>query len=131
MEGEHGAGAPGADGSAQRQIAAALGIGQYSRHLLLCTGPNCCSAGAGASTWTYLKRRLRDLETSGCFPRYAVYRTRVSCLRICGGGPILVVYPEGVWYRGVTPEVCERILLEHLGEGKVVEEYAFAFNPLS
>lgn len=117
------------DGSAQRQIAAALGIGSYSRHILLCVG---CGEGlaAGEASWTFLKARLKELEKSGAFPRGAVYRTRAKCLRICGGGPILVVLPDGVWYRKATPDVVERILIEHLGEGRVVEEYAFAFNPL-
>lgn len=118
------------DGSAQRQIAAALGVGRYRRHMLLCVGPRCCDSGSGLATWTYLERRLHQLEKEGVLPRQAVFRSRAACLRICGGGPILVIYPEGVWYRGVTPEVCERIIVEHLGEGRVVEEYAFGFNPL-
>ena len=45
-------------------------------------------------------------------------------------GPIAVVYPDGTWYRGCTPEVLERIIQQHLIEGRVVEEYCFARNPL-
>jgi (2Fe-2S) ferredoxin len=37
----------------------------------------------------------------------------------------MVVYPEGVWYAGVTPELLERIVVEHLKNGRVVEEAVF------
>ena len=42
----------------------------------------------------------------------------------------MVIYPDGVWYRNVTPPIIERILQEHLIESKVVQEYAFLTHPL-
>lgn len=116
---------------APARIADNLGVGGIQRHLLLCAGPSCCSEVQGLETWGYLKTRLKELENQGVLPPNIVARSRVSCLRICCGGPILIVYPEGVWYRAVDPAALERIIVEHLGGGQVVEELAFAFNPLS
>ena len=115
---------------APARIAATLGVGGIQRHLLLCAGPSCCSDVEGSETWGYLKTRLKELETKGLIPRRCVFRSRVSCLQVCCGGPIAIVYPEGVWYRAVSPEAVERILIEHLGEGRIVEELVIGENPL-
>jgi (2Fe-2S) ferredoxin len=105
-----------------------MGVGKFSRHLLICCGPDCVDPAIGEKTWEYVKRRLKQLKLTG--PDGSCFRTKCHCLRICNEGPIAVVYPEGTWYRNVTPENAERIIQEHVIDGKIVEELCFARNPL-
>jgi len=108
--------------------AAMFGIGKIVRHLFVCTGPDCTTLEQGEETWTYVKHRMKELNITGADG--PAYRTRCKCLRICTGGPIAVVYPEGTWYRNVTPENAERIIQDHVIGGRVVDDLCFARNPL-
>jgi (2Fe-2S) ferredoxin len=110
------------------RVAAKLGIGSYKRHVFLCTGPNCCTPETGLAAWETLKQAIKD-NNLGSGPN-ACYRTKVGCLRICTHGPTMLVYPEGTWYHGMTAERIPLFVQQHLVEGKPIQEWIFAGNPL-
>lgn len=103
---------------------ASLVPAQHHR-VLVCRGPGCNSAGAGA-TWGQLQalRERLDLPTRG----RGMVACTTSCLGPCSLAPVVQVWPDGQLYGGVDEAGVGRIVQEHLLEGRVVQALAYAPN---
>jgi (2Fe-2S) ferredoxin len=85
-----------------------------AKHVAVCTNQTCAESGA-----TAVMEALRNTERDAdCDARV----TRSSCLGQCGDGPIVAVYPDGIWYGGVTADDADRIVTSHLAEDSIVSE---------
>jgi (2Fe-2S) ferredoxin len=95
----------------------------YARHVLVCTGGFCTENRDGRALYARLASLLQ--REGLLFGPTRVKRSEAPCLGVCAGGPIVAVYPEGIWYARVTLALLERIVVEHLKGGAVVEEAVF------
>jgi (2Fe-2S) ferredoxin len=96
-------------------------------HIVFCNQSGCCKDREEAKAVEKgLKRGAKKLAEKGV----GVEVTSADCLNLCVGGPIVVVYPEGVWYGAVTPEICDQIIESHLTKGIILDEFVVAHRPL-
>ena len=98
-------------------------IGDYHRHLLVCTGTRCTQDGAAQALFDSLGEKFKaaGLDKGELW----VKRSRVNCFAACKGGPVMCVQPDGTWYYNVTPANMDRIIEEHLVQGRRVEDLVF------
>ncbi|NHN47819.1 ferredoxin [Halostella sp. JP-L12] len=85
------------------------------KHVAVCTNQTCAADGS-AAVLERLRQAARDSEA--CDARI----TRSSCLGRCGDGPMVAVYPDGVWYGGVAEDDAERIVSSHLDRDRIVSD---------
>lgn len=96
----------------------------YQYHIFFCTnkrenGRQCCEDGDARSLRDYAKARTKELKLA------VPGGTRVNiagCMNRCKEGPVVVVYPDGVWYHYKTKADIDRIIDEHLTHGRIVED---------
>lgn len=106
-------------------VAEGLDGAQLDGHVLLCQ--NCAEDPAeGAAAWARLKERSRSAGPPRAGRPTSVLRTKVECFGVCTRGPTALVLPGGTWYTGVTADVVDRIIDEHIAEGRPVESHVFA-----
>jgi (2Fe-2S) ferredoxin len=94
----------------------------YRRHIFFClnerkNGEDCCAQHAAQAGFDRCKQRVKDAGLSG---PGEVRVNKAGCLDRCAGGPVAVVYPEGVWYTYVDGDDIDEIVDSHLRDGKVV-----------
>lgn len=93
----------------------------YKRHAMMCCGKSC---GENLPLLNYLKEKVIEAGLVVGDPD-SVRVNRAGCLGVCMEGPVMVVYPEGIWYCNLNQSAIDRIVEEHFRGGKVVEEFAF------
>ena len=96
-------------------------MGQYARHVFVCTtGSTCPTEG---DTEAYVKLMRAEIAKAGLHGEIRI--NKAGCMSQCGNGPMIVVYPEDVWYAGVRAEDLPDIVRSHLIGGAPVERLRY------
>lgn len=95
----------------------------YERHVFFCCnqredGAQCCNNRGAQKMREYAKDRVKALKLSG---EGKVRINSAGCLDRCEKGPVLVIYPEAVWYTYIDQDDVDEIIAEHLQNGRIVE----------
>jgi (2Fe-2S) ferredoxin len=95
----------------------------YQYHVFFClnqreNGEDCCMNKGAEAAFDYMKAKVKKQGLAG---KGKVRINRAGCLDRCGEGPVMVVYPQAVWYTFVDHEDLDEIIESHLQNGKVVE----------
>lgn len=95
----------------------------YQYHVFFCTNQRegnaaCCNNMGAQALRDYAKTRIKSLKLSG---KNKIRINNAGCLDRCDEGPVIVIYPEEVWYTYIDQEDIDEIIDEHLVNGRVVE----------
>lgn len=99
-------------------------MGQYRHHVFVCTAGKTCLEQGSDRVHSELRRLVKRAGLKGL-----VRVNRAGCMNQCGHGPMVVVYPQDVWYAHVDQRGARRIARDHLAGGRVVEEYRYHAPP--
>lgn len=97
----------------------------YGRHVFICIHGNCAEPEAGERLHRRFSELNREYGLNKLSNSERVKCSMADCLGICSGGPVVVVYPEGIWYHHVDEAKLERIYQEHILGDQPVEELIF------
>ena len=105
----------------------------FQHHVFFCCnqrgpGETCCAAQGAVELQTYAKDRIAALGLKG---KGKVRINKAGCLDRCDEGPVLVVYPDNVWYGGVTVDAVVEIVESHLMGGVPVERLVIPHGELT
>lgn len=92
----------------------------YKKHVFVCTSGKTCPGEGSEQVLETLRREINELGL-----KKQIRINKSGCLDQCGNGPMVVVYPEGVWYAHVTPADCHEIIESHLLNDKPVERLLY------
>lgn len=95
----------------------------YTKHIFFCvnqraSGESCCNDSGAEQFCAYAKTKIKTLGLAG---KAGIRINKSGCLGRCDDGPVLVVYPEGVWYRYETQQDIDEIIEQHLQAGCIAE----------
>lgn len=102
----------------------------YQRHIFFCTNSRannkkCCADGDAENMRKHVKKRLKKLDLH----RPSQTRTSTSgCLGRCQQGPLLVIYPDNIWYRYHSVDDLDEIIDTHILKGELVTRLLIADN---
>ena len=99
-------------------------MGQYKYHVFVCTSGGTCPSQGSDAVHATLKQGVKAAGLKG-----TVRVNHAGCMNQCGHGPMVVVYPDDVWYAHVDAYGAQRILRDHLLNDRVVEEYRYHAPP--
>jgi (2Fe-2S) ferredoxin len=99
-------------------------MGQYKHHVFICTTGKTCSWQGGPEVHETMKKAVHRAGLKG-----VVRVNHAGCMNQCGHGPMVVVYPQDVWYARVDEKAAERIVEQHIVGGRVAEKYLHRAPP--
>lgn len=92
-------------------------LSETRHHVLICNGGTCMKNGAEEVTQA-IRQEIKALEGDN-----QLHTTRTKCNGRCEDACVVIVYPEGIWYRGITPEIGREIVRGHLNEGNILQSH--------